>query len=703
MTTPMIAKAVGRREFLKATGVAGAGLLIGFRFASAEELDAAAAAADFTPNAYLRVGTDGIVTLFADHVELGQGSGTSLPMIVAEELDADWSKVRIERMPDDPSGWPRSIMTVGSQAVRTSYAPLRKAGATAREMLRTAGATHMGVDASQCRTEKGFVVHSAGKRVAYGDIAAEAANVPAPTDPPLKDPQTFTIIGSRVRRVDVPSKVDGSAQFGLDVRVPGMLYATVVRPPVWGATVKSFDAASAKSVAGVKDVVQFQNGVAVLASDTWSALKGRKALTIEWSDSPNASLTSDAIRAQFLQAAGIAVAPYQGASRGDAPAVIAAASRTLTVDYELPYAAHATMEPMNCTAHVRADGADVWVPTQAPTRSQQAAAQLAGLPIKSVKLHVTMVGGGFGRRSPTDDFLADAVLLSKATGAPVQVMWTREDDMQHDRYRPFGIHRFSGAVGPDGMPTAWLHRLVTQNALGAGDTVGGAVELPYAIPNFRVELAAQTLAVPVSPWRSVGHSQNGFVTESFFDELAAAGKQDPVQLRRTLLASPASSRYLGVLNLAVSKSDWGKPMPAGSGRGVAVHAMTGSYVAQIAEVTVKDNAIRVTKVVCAVDCGVAINPDNIAAQIQGAIVYGLTCALKNEITIAGGKVNQDNFSSYPMLRMSEAPHVEVHIVPSLEAPGGIGEPGVPPIAAAVGNAVFAATGKRLRKLPFRLV
>jgi isoquinoline 1-oxidoreductase beta subunit len=388
-----------------------------------------------------------------------------------------------------------------------------------------------------------------------------------------------------------------------------------------------------------------------------------------------------------------------GTPAGDAPAVLQSATHKISADYELPYAAHATMEPMNCTADVRADGADVWVPTQAPTNSQRLAAQITGLSPNAVKVHVTMVGGGFGRRGRTD-YLDDAVRLSKQINAPVKVMWTREDDMQHDLYRPFGIHRFEGALDADGWPLAWMHRIVTQNALGAGDSAGGAMDLPYAIPNLRVELNAPQIGVPVAPWRSVGHSQNGFVTESFLDELAVAGKKDPLELRRRLLAN--APRYLGAMELAVSKSNWGKPMPAGQGRGIAVHSMTGTYVAQIAEVTVANNSIRVNKVVCAVDCGVVINPDTLAAQIEGAIIYGLTCALKNEITIKNGRVEQDNFNAYPMLRITEAPAVEVYTVASTAAPGGIGEPGVPPIAAAVGNAIFAATGKRLRKLPFRL-
>src|SRR5512143_1123587 len=520
----MTTKEIGRREFIKVGATAGAGLLVGFRLLAAAETVAqsgVATAGDLSPNAYLRIGTDGAVTLFADHVELGQGVMTALPMIVAEELDADWKMVRVERMSDDPSAWPRPIMTVGSQSVRTSWNPLRKAGATAREMLLAAGAQQLGADRGQCRTEKGFIVHTpSGRKVGYGAVATLAATMPVPQNPALKDPKDYHIVGTHMPRVDIPSKVNGSAQFGLDVRVPGMLYATVIRPPVWGGKVKSLDAAAAKSVQGVKDVVQFSNGVAVLAMDTWSALKGRRALNVEWDDGPSALLSSADIRRQFTELAASA-GTVMGTPAGDASAALASAGKRISADYELPYAAHATMEPMNCTAHVRADSVDVWAPTQAPTNFQRFAAQVAGVSPSAVHLHVTMVGGGFGRRSRTD-FLEDAVRLSKLAGAPVKVMWTREDDMQHDSYRPFGIHRLEGALGSDGWPVAWLHRIVTQNALGPGDTAGGAADLPYAIPNLRVELVAPTTAVPVAPCRSVGHPQNAVVAEGSSDELAVA-------------------------------------------------------------------------------------------------------------------------------------------------------------------------------------
>lgn len=709
MTTPPM----DRRVFLKSGVIAGTGLLIGIRYADAGTATGAAAdvftantldnAAEFSPNGYLRIGTDGIVTLYADHVELGQGIMTALPMIVAEELSADWSMVRIERMPPNPSAWPRRVMTVGSQSVRGSWAPLRKAGATAREMLVAAAAATWSVDAATCRAENGFVVHAAsGKRASYGDLATKASSMPVPANPTLKDPKNFTIVGTKRARVDIPDKTNGSAQFGIDVQLPGMLIATVIRPPVFGGKLRAIDASAAKAIDGVQHVLEFSGGVAVLATDTWTALRARKVLAVTWDDGPHVAVTSDSIRKTFFEQ--LSGTGQSFTNTGDAAAALRDASAVapqsvVSADYELPFAAHVTMEPMNCTAHVRPDGVDVWVPTQAPTSFQTTAATIAGVSPGAVKLHVTMVGGGFGRRARTD-VVYDAVELSKQVGVPVKVMWTREDDMQHDLYRPFGLHRMHGAVGADGMPTVWTHHIVTQNALGSGDSVGGASNLPYDIPNKRIELTVAQSAVPVAPWRAVGHSQNGFVTEAFLDELASAGKQDPVALRRKLLVN--SPRDLGVLNLAVSKSDWGKPMPGGFGRGIAVHAMTGSYVAQIAEVSVVNNVIRVHKVVCAVDCGVVINPDTVAAQMEGAIIYGLTCALKNEITVAGGKVVQDNFNSYPMLRIDEAPRVEVYTVASGDAPGGIGEPGVPPIAAAVANAVFAATGKRLRKLPFRM-
>ncbi len=575
-------------------------------------------------------------------------------------------------------------------------------------MLVAAAAQQWSVDPVQCRAESGFVMHAASRRRAgFGELAARAATMPVPANPPLKNPKDYRIVGTSRPRVDIPSKVDGSAQFGLDVRLPGMLFASVIRPPVFGGKVRSIDAADAKAIAGVIDVVQFENGIAIIGSDTWTTLKARRALKVEWDAGPNAGANSADIRRQFTELAG--VPGKSGTGRTECRRRRRGARGGADVD----------RRGLRTAVRVaRADGADELHRARSHGRPatygrrrrrqrglQTFAAQVAGLNPVAVRVHVTMVGGGFGRRSHTD-FVDDAVRLSKRMGVPVKVMWTREDDMQHDFYRPFGIHRLTGAVDADGWPLVWTHRVVTQPALGPGgpnfngDAVGGAADLPYAIPNLRVEGINASSPVPVAAWRSIGHSQNGFVTESFLDELAAAGKKDPVELRRRLLAN--SPRHLGVLELAAAKAGWGTPMPAGSGRGVAVHAMTGSYVAQVAEVTIVKNAIRVDRVVCAMDCGIVINPDTLAAQLEGAIIFGLTCALKGEITIAGGRVEQDNFDTYPMLRMNEAPRVESHFVRSTEAPGGAGEPGVPPIAAAVANAVYAATGRRIRKLPLRL-
>jgi isoquinoline 1-oxidoreductase beta subunit len=692
---------VDRREFLRTTGLAGAGLLIGFNLPGTDEVSTIPA--DFAPNAYLRIGPDGAVTLFADQVEMGQGVMTALPMIVAEELDADWSKVTVERLQENPSAWPRPIFTVGSGSVRGSWLPLRRAGAEARARLVAAAAKRWSVPGAECQTENSVVTHvPSNRRLTYGELAAEAAALVPAAPAVLKDPANFRLIGTRRLRVDVPSKVNGSAKFGLDVRVPGMAVATIVRPLVSGSRAETFDAAAAKAIPGVIDVLALPTGIAVLAKDTWTALSGRRALKVTWSESPNTAFSSAVIRERFTQL--FAESGNVATNRGDAPGVIAASPSPIRCDYELPFAAHAPMEPINCTVHVRDGSAEIWIPTQAPTQAQQLASRMLGLQPASVKVHVMMAGGGFGLRA-NSEILREALtlgqlLLKTGKSMPVKVMNTREDDMRGGYYRPFGVHRMSGAIDAEGWPVAWSHRIVSQHALGQGDTVAGAANIPYTIPNVFVDSGTGTSPVTVWAWRAVGHSQNGFVKESFLDELAHAGKKDPVDLRRRLLTK--DQRALGVLNLAVSRSEWGKPMPPGSGRGIAVHSNVGSHCAQIAEVTVRGNEIHVDRVICAVDCGIVVNPDTVVAQVEGAVIFGLTCALKNEITIAGGKVEQENFNTYPILRMTETPRIEVHLVKSTLQPSGVGELGVPAIAAAVGNAVFAATGKRLRKLPFRL-
>jgi isoquinoline 1-oxidoreductase subunit beta len=649
------------------------------------------------------------VLIMVDRSEMGQGVATSLPMLVAEELEADWSKVRIEFAPVDKAYTnPMFGMqgTGGSTSVRAAWMPLRKAGATAREMLISAAAATWGVDRSTCRAAHGAVTHEPSKRrLTYGGLVAKAATLPVPKDVPLKDPKDWKIIGTSARRLDTPAKVDGSAQFGIDVQVPGMLVAVVARCPVFGGKVERFDATKAKAIPGVLQVVQISSGVAVVATGYWPAKQGRDALDITWSEGANAQVTSASISALFQQEAGKqgAVARHDG----DAATVLASAAPTVAATYELPFLAHACMEPMNCTAHVRADGVDIWAPTQFQTGVAGMGAGIGGVPPEKVKVHTTYLGGGFGRRFELD-FVQEALETSKATGAPVKVVWSREDDVQHDLYRPACLHGMKASVDAAGRPVAWTHRIVAPSIMTRvfptmvkdgldSEAVEGGVAMPYTVPNVYVDYRSPETGVPVGFWRSVNNTFNGFAVESFVDELAAAAKQDPYQFRRALLTK--SPRHLGALDLAATKAGWGNPLAEGRGRGIAVFKSFDSYVAQVAEVSITDGNVRVHRVVCAVDCGQVVNPNTVEAQIAGAMVYGLTAALWGEITIDKGRVQQGNFDTYRMLRMAEMPEVEVHIVPSTEAPGGVGEPGTPPIAPAVCNAIFALTGKRIRKLP----
>ena len=709
---------ITRREFVQT----GTGLVIGFYLPRRLGAALRPAEAAFAPNAWVRVGTDGIVTLTVDKSEMGQGSQTGLAMILAEELEADWSTVRLGPVPENPVAWSRTMRTGGSNAIRSSWEPLRKAGATAREMLIAAAAEAWKVDRTTCRAENGAVIHGpTGRRLPYGKLATRAAKLAVPSDVPLKDPKDFHLIGKRVPRLDTPSKVDGSAVFGIDVKVPGMLVASIERSPVLGGRVKRVNADKAKALPGVRHVVALEPsswigtngawaagcaaGVAVVADTYWQAVQGRRALEIEWDEGEAAGLDSVGIRAQL---ATLAERPGVVAqTMGDPAAALAGAARHIEAVYEVPFLHHATMEPMNCTAHVRADGVEVWAPTQNQGDAQRVAAVVTGLASEKVRIHTTFSGGGFGRRLEPD-FVSEAVRVSKAVAAPVKVIWTREDDMRNGFYRPTTYNRFAAGLDGSGRPVAWTHRIAgTPLRLKFGplekglddSLVDGAIDLPYAIPNVLVDQVVLELpAVPRGPWRSVGVSHNGFVTECFLDEVAAAAGRDPFELRRELLRDKA--RHRRTLELAADKAGWGTPLPAGRGRGIALAEWGPTVCAEVAEVSVDPSGtVRVHRVTCAVDCGPAVNLGQIEAQMQGGIVFGLTAALYGEITIERGRVVQGNFDTYRMVRMPEAPVVEVYVVPSTDAQGGTGEPGVPPIAPAVCNAIFALTGRRVRKLP----
>ena len=710
---------VTRREFIKISAALGGGLLIGIQLgrtagaASAATAPATAAAADtaFAPNVWLTITPDDVVSIRVASSEMGQGVMTALPMLIAEELDADWDTVQAEFAPVNPA-YANPIFgrqqTGGSTAVRGYWSTLREAGAVGRELLLSAAADSWGVPIEQCHAENGQVSHAgSGRSLRYGALAERAARLPVPESVFLKEPDQFTLLGRALPRLDIPAKVDGSAGFGTDVRVPGMLTATVARCPVFGGTVKKVNDARAKSVPGVRRVVAISSGIAVVAEHFWAARQGRDALEIEWAPGSAAQLDSAAITARLAERADSGTV---GRNEGDAQRALADAARRVEAVYEVPYLAHACMEPMNCTADVRADGCDIWVPTQSQTNTHQTAVRLTGLPAEKVQVHTTYLGGGFGRRGE-QDFVIEAIEASRAVGAPVKVMWTREDDMQHDFYRPATYNRLAAALNEQGMPVAWQHRIagpsISQRDAHEPETSGsdfsateGALNLPYAIPNILVSYARVNSAVPVGYWRSVASSQNAFITECFLDELAAAGGQDPFELRRTLLRE--QPRLHGVLELAASKAGWSTPVAAGRFRGIAVAEAFRSYVAQVAEISIADGQVRVHRVVCAIDCGMIVNPDTIVAQMESGIVFGLTAALKGEISIANGRAVQGNFHDYPLLRLDECPDIEVYIVPSDQAPGGVGEPGTPPIAPAVANAVFAATGKPVRRLPIRL-
>ena len=691
-----------RRDFVKLGVVAGSGLLLGVRIPERSERPEPGSAAPFAPNAFLRIDPNGDVTIWLGRSDMGQGVRTALPMIVAEELDADWSRVRVVQADAHPDKYGR-MMTVGSTSVRGgAWMPLRRAGASAREMLVAAAAARWNVAASSLTTEKGRVIDAAsGRSASYGELADAAATMPVPAQPKLKDPARFTLIGTRVPLVDTRDKAMGKAVFGVDARTPGMLYATVVHPPVFGSQPATVDDVKAKAIPGVRHVVQVSQGIAVVADNTWAALEGARALAITWRDATFALSTPEISRELARLSEGAAV---EARKDGDATAALAAATTKVVAEYEAPYLAHATMEPMNCTADVRADRCEIWAPTQNPQGTQSAAAILTGLPVGAVTVHVTNLGCGWGRRSRTD-FVTDAVEVSKQIGAPVQVLWTREEDMQHDFYRPAAHVRFEAALDGNRRATALRARVAAQGISGGrsgvdGPAVAGIADMHYDIPNVAVTYGRAELAVPVGYWRAVGPSQNTFFLESFIDEMAHAATRDPVEFRLDLLGR--HPRLKRVLEVAAEQSGWGKPLPRGRARGVALLDDRGGMVAEVAEVSIENGRVRVHKVTCAADCGEIIHPGIVEAQLSGSIIAGLTAALYGEITIEKGRVKQGNFNDYPMLRMRETPAIAVHLVKNHEEPGGVGEPAVPPIAPAVTNAIFALTGRRIRRLPIRL-
>ncbi len=701
---------LNRRTFLKVS-VTGGALLVGGYLPGLRDSGAAEAAGLFEPNIWVKIGADDSVTIMLSQLEMGQGVMTSMPMLVAEELDLDWNKIKTEWVPADPKyGNPNfggAQLTAGSNSVRGMWKLLREAGGAARAILITAAAQTWGVADNTCSTEKGEVIHKAsGRRLRYGSLIDKAGALPVPKTVSLKSPKEFRLLGQPMPRLDIPEKVNGNAVFGLDVKRPGMLTARVVRCPVFGGKVESFNADKTKAVAGVRHVVKISSGVAVVADNYWAASKGAQALDVKWNEGPLANLSSAEIMKKY---AALAEQPGKFARNdGDAPAAIKNNSRSFERVFEVPFLAHACMEPMNCTADVRSDRCDVWVPTQGQTASHQAAVAASGLPPKAVNIYTTYLGGGFGRRGEAD-FVSDAVETSKAVGKPVKVIWTREDDIQHDFYRPITYVRMWGALDASGKPAAFMQRIVQQSLmkrLGALPpngvdfiSVDGSASLPYDIPNIRVEYTETDPGIPYGFWRSVGASVQGYVVEAFIDELATTAGRDPYQFRRDLLSK--APRHRGVLDLVAEKSGWAKPLPAGHARGIAVMEAFGSVVGQVAEVSVTNGTVRIHKVWGAVDTGWVINPDTIKAQMEGGTIYGLTAALKGEITIQNGRVMQHHFNDYQMIRHNEAPEVEVHIVPSTEIPGGIGEPSTAIAAGALVNAISAATGKRIYKLPVR--
>jgi isoquinoline 1-oxidoreductase beta subunit len=720
-------RGVSRRTFLKLSvtvgAAAGGGLLLGFSMPAVSQdqkagksviggdANEAAQNGVFAPNAFIQIDTAGKVTLVIPKVEMGQGVYTSIPMLIAEELEVPLDTVTLDHAPPDEKLFTDPLLggqlTGGSTSIRYAWEPMRKAGATARMLLIGAAAQQWQVDAASCHAKSGQVIHAASNRsIGYGQLVDAAAKLPVPQNVPLKDPKDFKIIGTAVKRLDSPEKVDGTATFGLDVRLPDMVYAAIANCPVFGGKLASVDDTNAKKIPGVRQVVKIDNAVAVIGDHTWAAKRGLQALDIQWNEGADAKLSMKQIVDDLANAS-----QRNGAvARKDGDVVHAFSNAKTRVDavYQQPFLAHATMEPINCTVHVRPDGCEIWLGSQVPTRVRDAAMAVTGLPADKIVVHNHLIGGGFGRRLEFD-MVTQAVKIGKQVSTPVKVLWTREEDIQHDMYRPYYYDKISAGLDANGKPLAWQHRIVGSSIMARfappafkdgldPDAVEVASDLPYDLPNQLVDYVRQEPhAIPTAFWRGVGPTRGTFVVESFIDELAAEAKVDPVKYRRDLLGK--TPRALNVLNTATQAANWGSALPKGQGRGVSVMHAFGSFFAIVVDVAVDQGEVAVKRVVCAVDCGMVVNPNTVEAQVQGGIIFGITAALYSEITIKDGRVEQNNFTDYRMLRIDETPPIDVHIVKSSEAPGGIGEPGTAALAPALTNAIFAATGKRLRQLP----
>lgn len=699
---------LSRRGFLRTTAAVGAGLTIAVQWGCAPRGPSVPVTTPLAPGAFLKVGTDGSATVVCGYSEMGQGVLTAVPQLVAEELDVPWEQVRVEQAPGgEPWFNPLfgSQSTGGSTTMRAAWQPFREAGARARAMLVAAAAAQWQVPVGECSTEEGHVLHaSSGRRLGYGALAEAASRLPEPTEVTLKDPAAFRIIGKSVPRTDLADKVRGQATFGLDVHVPGTLVAVVARCPVFGGAATSWDDAAARAIPGVKHVVPISSGVAVVADGFWAAKRGRDALVVQWDEGRWASQSSERITAQLAE---LTRRPGKSAFREGRPGH---GVRTVEALYEAPFLAHMCMEPMNATVHLEADRATVWAPTQfqaGPTPGvwggcRGVVAEVSGLAPEQVTVHTTMLGGGFGRRAMSD-FVREAAEVAKATGAPIRLTWTRDDDVRHDFFRPAAAVRFSASLGGDGLPVGFRAVVAAPDIMPAPPdkfdfaTVAGLLPFPYAMGGTDISVHNPVLGVPTGWWRAPGANQNGFFLECFVDELAQAAGRDPYEYRRALLAK--APRHLRVLDLAAEKAGWGSPLPAGRARGIAVVESHASYVAEVAEVSLENGRPRVHRVVVAMDCGPVVNPDIIAAQVESSVAFGLSAALREEITLEGGRVVQGNFDTYPVLRMAEMPVVETHIVPTTDPMGGVGEPATPPIAPAVANALSVLTGTRVRRLP----